>query len=72
MQQEEVPAAKKPKEKKGIGGLLSKKSMTERVAGKSLKETKEEVGVMVEEEVLYVQLESFSEPTFPTHEAETR
>ena len=46
--------------------------MTERIPGKSLKETKEELPVMVEEEVLYVQLESFSEVAFPSQETETR
>jgi hypothetical protein len=57
VQLEEVPVAKKAKEKKGImGGLLSKKSKNEGLNSKA-KELKEEpLPPLLEEEVLYVQL----------------
>jgi hypothetical protein len=60
------PKPKEKKEKRGIiGGLLSKKSKTESKG--TAKELKEEVHTTaVEEEVLYVQLESFSEVVVPT------
>lgn len=69
-----MPVVKKTKEKKGImGGLLSKKSKTEQIVGKGGKESKEEAPVTtVEEDALYVQLESFSEVNPPVQVQEVK